>query len=203
MDIYLIPAPKLHGEIRMMSFPEVIVVRSRRKTVSIEITADNKVLIRAPLTMSSRDISFVLEEKKDWIAKHLRKRSVSAGASLPSFSKSQLKELAEQARVDLPQRTAHYADLIGVRYGRITIRAQRTRWGSCSSLGNLNFNCLTMLCPEKIRNYIVVHELCHLKHMDHSPAFWALVARYIPDYKECRRWLRSEGSVLIERLRRS
>lgn len=186
-----------------VSFPDVIVVRSRRKTVSIEITADNKVLVRVPLNMSSRDISFVLEEKKGWISKHLRKRSVRAGDPLPSFSKTQLEELAEQAKADLPQRAKHYAELIGVRYGRITIRAQRTRWGSCSSLGNLNFNCLAMLCPERMRDYIVVHELCHLKHMDHSPAFWSLVARYIPDYSECRRWLRTDGSILIERLRKS
>ena len=187
----------------MMIFPDVIVVRSRRKTVSIEITADYRVLLRVPLTASSREIARVLEEKKSWIAKHLKERSVRVGVSVLPFSAGQLKELAEQARVDLPQRVAHYAELIGVRYGRITIRAQRTRWGSCSSLGNLNFNCLTILCPERVRDYIVVHELCHLKHMDHSSAFWALVASYIPDYKECRRWLRTEGSILIERLRRS
>ena len=74
-------------------------------------------------------------------------------------------------------------------YGRITIRAQRSRWGSCSSKGNLNFNCLLMLTPSEIRDYVVVHELCHRIELNHSAYFWAEVARILPDYKECRKWL--------------
>jgi predicted metal-dependent hydrolase len=87
-----------------------------------------------------------------------------------------------------------------VTYGRITVRNQRTRWGSCSSKGNLNFNCLLMLAPPDILDYVVVHELCHRKEMNHSPKFWAEVAKVIPDYKERQKWLRTEGSNIMRRM---
>ena len=87
---------------------------------------------------------------------------------------------------------------MGVTYGRITIRNQRTLWGSCSSRGNLNFNCLLMKTPVEIQDYVIVHELAHRKHMDHSPAFWAEVEKVVPDYRERRKWLRRNGGQYIE-----
>ena len=100
----------------------------------------------------------------------------------------------------IPGRVAHFAPLVGVTYGRITVRNQRTRWGSCSSKGNLNFNCLLMLAPPGILDYVVVHELCHRKEMNHSPKFWAEVAKVMPDYKERQKWLRTEGSSIMRRM---
>ena len=93
-----------------------------------------------------------------------------------------------------------YAPRIGVSYGRITIRSQRTRWGSCSAQGNLNFNCLLSLCPEEVRDYVVIHELCHRKEMNHSPKFWAEVEKVMPDYARHRKWLKENGGSLIARL---
>ena len=107
--------------------------------------------------------------------------------------------MADAALLDIPQRVARLAPLVGVTYGRITIRNQRTKWGSCSSKGNLNFNCVLMLSPEWVRDYIVVHELCHLKEMNHSAAFWAEVARICPHYKEAKAWLKANSSATIER----
>jgi predicted metal-dependent hydrolase len=95
---------------------------------------------------------------------------------------------------------AFYAPRIGVTYGGITIRNQRTRWGSCSGKGNLNFNCMLMLAPPRVIEYVIVHELCHRKHMDHSPAFWALVERHLPDWQERRGWLKQNGSALLAQM---
>ena len=89
---------------------------------------------------------------------------------------------------------------MGVSFERITIRAQKTRWGSCSNGGNLNFNCLLMLSPPEIRDYVVIHELCHRKHMNHSPGFWREVAKHCPDYARHRKWLKDRGGALIARL---
>jgi predicted metal-dependent hydrolase len=112
----------------------------------------------------------------------------------------EIQALANRALEVIPQRVAHYAPLIGVTYGRITIRNQRSKWGSCSSKGNLNFNCLLMLCPPEVRDYIVVHELCHRKQMNHSPAFWAEVARVLPEYKSREAWLKANGPSILRRM---
>ena len=89
---------------------------------------------------------------------------------------------------------------MGVTYGRSTIRSQHTRWGSCSARGNLNFNCLLALTPPEVLDYVVVHELCHRKELNHSPAFWAEAERVLPDYKNRRNWLKENGTALIARL---
>lgn len=100
------------------------------------------------------------------------------------------------ARLYIHQRVQHYQSRLGKIPGRITIRDQKTRWGSCSAKGNLNFNWRIMMAPPEIIDYLVVHELCHLVHLDHSPSFWNLVASILPDYKLHRAWLRKNGPGL-------
>ena len=121
---------------------------------------------------------------------------------LHQLTDEQLQVLARQARQTIPERVAHFAPLVGVTYGRITIRSQHTLWGSCSSKGNLNFNCLLMLTPPEVLDYVVVHELCHRKEMNHSARFWAEVEHVLPDYEIQRKWLRENGTALISRLER-
>lgn len=117
------------------------------------------------------------------------------------LSKEELVKLTRLAREILPIKVAYYARIMGVSYERIAIRHQKTRWGSCSSLGNLNFNCLLMMMPEAVQDYVVVHELAHRKEMNHSARFWAEVEKIIPDYKKHRKWLKDNGGELILRLR--
>ena len=105
--------------------------------------------------------------------------------------------LTEQAKQVFTEKVAYYANIVGVTYGRVTIRTQKTRWGSCSSLGNLNFNCLLMFAPEEVQNYVVVHELCHRKELNHSHRFWREVARVMPDYKVHKKWLKEYGSKIM------
>ena len=173
-------------------------VRSDRKTISVQVRNDGQVIVRAPWHMAEQDIRRFLASKADWIARHLA--AVAQRPVEPAFTAAQLQQLANAALQDLPPRVARYAAMIGVTYGSITIRAQKSRWGSCTAKGNLNFNCLLMLCPESIRDYVVVHELCHRKEMNHSPRFWSEVARFIPDYAVRRKWLRDAGRALIPRL---
>ena len=112
----------------------------------------------------------------------------------------EIRKLAGEALKYIPQRTAYYAPLVKVSYGRITIRNQKSRWGSCSSKGNLNFNCLLMLMPPEVIDYVVVHELCHRLEMNHSERFWKEVERVLPDYKLRKKWLRENGDRIMRRM---
>lgn len=109
------------------------------------------------------------------------------------LSPQDIRALADQAMQIIPDKVRFYAEKIGVDYGRVTIRNQKTRWGSCSAKGNLNFNCLLMLAPEDVLDYVVIHELCHRKEMNHSPRFWSEVAKIMPDYKNSKIWLKENG----------
>ena len=115
------------------------------------------------------------------------------------LSEEDIRLLKEQAKEYFPRRVAHYADLLGVRPGRITIRCQKTRWGSCSSKGNLNFNCLLMLTPPEVIDSVVVHEVCHLLEMNHSKRFYERVYSVFPEYKKHHGWLKKHGPELMAR----
>lgn len=174
------------------------VIRSVRKTIAVQIMPDGRILVRCPKRMSVREIESFLRQKSGWIEAHLQKQA--AVPRFPALTREEIKTLSQQASQTLPRKVAFYADKIGVSYGRITIRSQRTRWGSCSSKGNLNFNCLLMLAPEAVLDYVVVHELCHRKELNHSRQFWAAVETILPDYRQCKTWLKENGAALISRL---
>lgn len=177
------------------------VIRSRRRTLCIEIREGRPVL-RVPLRASNAEISRFLEQKRHWIETHLaRAESLEQmKQSVPVLTPEERQILARQARLVFPARVDFYARQLGVTYGRITLRMQRTRWGSCSSKGNLNFNCLLLLAPPEVLDSVVVHELCHRKHMNHSAAFYAEILRVFPDYRHWDRWLKENGPLLLARL---
>ena len=179
------------------------VIKSERKSLSLEIKRDGQVILRAPYWITDTQIQHFLRQKSAWIKKHLAKVQASPPAEVqPSerMTKEELHKLAERAAKEIPPRVAHFAPLIGVTYGRITIRNQKSRWGSCSSKGNLNFNCLLMLTPREIVDYVVVHELCHRKEMNHSRQFWAEVERILPDYRQREKWLKEHGPALVRKM---
>lgn len=175
-------------------------IRSDRKTVALQIEPSGRLIVRAPRRMPLAVISAFIRAHANWIEAHrllMRQRAAQA----PALTAEELRALSRQAADALPRRVAHFAPLVGVDYGRITIRCQKTRWGSCSGKGNLNFNCLLMLCPPAVVDYVVVHELCHRKQMNHSPRFWAEVARVLPAYPAARQWLKKEGQAIMARHR--
>lgn len=180
---------------------EVDIIRSSRKTIAIEITREGRVLVRSPFNASNSQCMRFVEEKRAWIEKHLSKRLQGNDEMLPKLSSEDVRHLAEKALAYIPERVRLFADMLGVAYNKITIRNQTTRWGSCSSAGNLNFNCLLMLTVPEVIDYVVVHELCHRLEMNHSPKFWAYVEKVIPDYKTYRKWLKENGNSIIERMK--
>ena len=194
------------GEISMdfefNSLP-VRVIKSGRKTVSVQLK-QSEIIMRVPNYLSQKEIYSFLTEKREWIEKHqkLMAERDEMLRNFPELTPEEIKSLTDKASGIIPQKVSYYASLMGVDYGRITIRSQRTRWGSCSSKGNLNFNCLLMLAPDEVVNSVVVHELCHRKHMDHSKAFYAQVERVFPEYRRCHKWLKDNGGLLLSRLPR-
>lgn len=179
----------------------VEIIRSARKTLSLQIKPDGRVVVRAPYRLPEREIRRFLDEKSDWLQKHLAQvNAANQEAEEAPLTIEDIRTLAQQAVQEFPERVRFFAQRMGVTYGKITIRNQATRWGSCSSQGNLNFNCLLMLAPPEVRDYVVVHELCHRKQMNHSAAFWAEVEAVLPDYKKSLNWLKTEGTALMARM---
>jgi hypothetical protein len=160
------------------------VVRSKRKTFSIEVTCEAKVILKAPLKMKREDIERIVESKKGWIEKHVEKMKNKPPKK--ELSDEEMKRLFDSAAEYIPKRVEHFAPIVGVTYNSVKIKNQKTLWGSCSSKGNLNFNCMLMTKDCDLIDYVVVHELCHRKEMNHSEKFWAEVEKIIPDYREKR-----------------
>lgn len=185
----------------MKEIPYVL-IRSGRKTLSLSVRPDGVAEVRAPRWMPKGEIDRFVRSKEGWMAKVRAKLAATKEAAADAYTADDLRLMADRLKDVLPGLLDGYAARLGVSYGRVTIRCQKTRWGSCSSEGNLNFNCLLAEAPGSVLDYVVAHELCHRKEMNHSKRFWALVASVCPAYKESVRWLKTEGSVLQARVRR-
>ncbi len=179
---------------KMKQLEQIEIIQSNRKTMAIQVKKTGQVVVRAPYWMKKADIYRLVEQREAWIKKHLKQLEEEQNNQI---DEEEIKELVQKAKIQLPQKVSFYAKKLGVTYGRITIRHQKTRWGSCSSKGNLNFNCLLMKAPEEVQDYIVVHELCHRKQMNHSKKFWDEVEKILPEYKKQEKWLKTIGRTLI------
>ncbi len=181
----------------------VEVRRSKRKSAAIKITADMQIVVYVSLYVSDNQIERMVISKSKWIDEHMLKvqSTIDERSKLEKITFEQVKELADQAVEYIPKRVKYYAEKENFVYNKITIKNLVSRWGSCSTKGNLNFNCLLMLTPDYVIDYIVVHELCHLREMNHSEKFWAEVEKIMPDYQRAELWLKQNGGNLISRMR--
>ena len=179
-----------------------VIQKSRRRSMSIHVADDKKVIVKVPLGTPTFVAENFIREKKDWILRQMEKveKQTALADSMGLLTKEDIKQIKKKAREVIPQRVEYYAKLAGISYGRIFIRLQKSRWGSCSVDGNLNFNCLLVLMPPEVLDSVVVHELCHRIHPNHSKAFYDAVYKVFPDYDRCDKWLKENGRLLIRRM---
>ena len=175
------------GEIR------ISVIRSARKSLGLEGRDANTVLARIPTRVSDRELKAFVENHRSWI---LEKTAVMAEReenrkSTPA-PPPELLSKTDRMKIQLKigKQVRHYCEAMGVTVGYVTVKDQKTRWGSCSAKGNVNFNYQLAFLPDELLDYVVIHELAHRRHMNHSRAFWAEVEKYCPDYLERREQLK-------------
>lgn len=175
-------------------------IKSKRRSLGITIKPGGEIIIRAPKFMPNSTILSQVQEKSAWILKTYEKqRQIEPTPHSEEKSHQTLaleKRYRDAAKDYIPKRVEYYHTFTGGDYQKITIRDQKTRWGSCSSNGTLSFSFRLMLAPPRVLDYVVVHELCHLTHMNHSKEFWNMVEDILPDYKEHRKWLKENGHTL-------
>lgn len=162
---------------------EYRLIRSRRKTVGLEVTREGELLVRAPMRLPRREIDRILAEKQHWIQTSLA-RQAQRRANHPEPDEARWAELLAQAKAYLPGRVAYYARLMGVEPTAVRFSRARTRFGSCSAKNSITFSLRLMDYPPAAVDYVVVHELAHIRHKNHEREFYAFVAGVLPDYKQ-------------------
>lgn len=162
----------------------------RARRIRIIIHPDGSVVLTLPFFVSrKRGLAFVAE-KFEWIMTRVKRMAEKPQSLLFHGSAADFKRLAPQALRIVNERLADINRFYGAQWNRVTIRNQKTRWGSCSRRGDLSFNYRIVFLSEPLRDYLIVHELCHRLSFDHSPRFWKFVERTVPDYQERRKQLR-------------
>lgn len=180
------------------------ILYSRRKTISLEVTAKGQVRLRLPLGCHRQEGILFLEQRTEWLLQALQKMQkrqellLRQQAQVPQITPEQVSRLRLRAKEELTAKADLFAAKMGVTYAKLTVKDQKTRWGSCSARGNLNFNWRIILAPEPVTDYVVIHELAHRIHMNHSEAFYRTVEAVMPDYREQVRWLKTQGAVLMQ-----
>jgi len=163
----------------------------RSRNVRISLSADGRVLVTRPFWISEKFAQNFVVDKKDWLESQFKKMQSMPTSVLSKGTRRDYLLYKERARAIVIKRLEYFNKFYQFKYKRISIRDQRTRWGSCSKSGGLNFNYRLVFLPPELIDYLIVHELCHLKELNHSPAFWNIVSQQIPDFKKRRQTLRN------------
>ncbi len=161
---------------------EYTVIRSSRKSIAVQVDKNCNITVRAPLFVSQKTIDEFMLSKKEWLEKTIisqRKKYKNQ----KEYSNEEIELLRKKAKEIIPQKVAHFSSIMGVTPLSIKINSAKTRYGSCSGENRLNFSLFLMTKDEEFIDYVVVHELAHIKHHNHSKAFYAFIEEFIPDYK--------------------
>lgn len=164
------------------------IVYTDRRNLSLCIK-DGELIVRAPRSAKREDIDKALSAHEEWIEKHLT-RQKNKKERFDRLTDEDIARLKEQAREIIPQKVAYYAARMGISYGKVTITSAKTRFGSCSSTKDLCFSYRLMTYPDEAIDYVVVHELAHIREMNHSRRFYAIIETQLPDYKERKKLLK-------------
>lgn len=163
------------------------------------MTQEGNVIVRAPQRMSTREIEGIVEQKKSWIGKHLQEMAKREPVAVHELDPELEKMYREMAKEILTIECDRLSKVMGITYNKLTIRDQKSRWGSCSSQRNISLNWRLIFMHPMIARYVVIHELAHIRYMNHSREFWSEVERYMPNYQKYRGWLKECGGKYIRR----
>ncbi|MDD3646407.1 MAG: M48 family metallopeptidase [Candidatus Gracilibacteria bacterium] len=169
---------------------EYKVKKSFRKTLSLQVR-NGEVIVKAPIFVFEATIKSFVNKHIDWI-----KSKLEQDKNKVIYTSTQILELKQKAKDYIIPKAKELSEKFGLKYNTIKITSAKTRWGSCTSKKCLNFSYRLILTTPKVIDYVIVHELAHLKHMNHSKKFWSEVEYMMPDYKECEKWLKKHGSLI-------
>ncbi len=165
-------------------------IRSRRRTLALEITPDCRVLVRAPMNASQASIRAFVDAHERWLRTHLEQQRQRMATAPPPPTPADIEVLKAKARAILPQKVAQWSRKTGLIPTGLKITTARKRYGSCSGKNSLCFSCFLMECPEAAIDLVVVHELCHIREKNHGPRFYALLEQILPDWKTRKKLLK-------------
>ncbi len=169
---------------------------ARAKRLRVAVYCDTQVVVTAPTGITTRTIDKFIVQKQTWIEEKIAYFSKFKNKAVANTDETEYLKYKDKALQLAIKRVDHFIQYYGFTYNKINVKNQKTRWGSCSRKGNLNFNYKVIFLPAEVRDYIIVHEICHLGEFNHSRKFWNLVGKVIPDYTEINNKLRKEGLIL-------
>jgi predicted metal-dependent hydrolase len=187
----------MNGEINIAgkSLHYIIKKNKRSRSISIRLRG-NEIVVSQPYFLPYRAGQFFMQRNTAWIEKQFRNQIKKGGITQLKGDRGEYLQNKTQARKLITQRLAYFNQFYNFKYGRISIRNNSSRWGSCNRHGDLNFHYKLALIDPKVADYVIVHELCHVKHLNHSKKFWEEIAKTIPDYKARRTSLNKSAKIM-------
>ena len=161
------------------------IIRSSRKTLAVQVDSKCNITVRAPYNVTQKEIDFFLNDKKNWLEKTIIKQREKQSYR-KEYSNEEIEALRKKAKSVLPEKVKRYSEIMGVTPTAVRINSAKTRYGSCSGKNSINLSLYLMDKDERFIDYVVVHELAHIKHHNHSKDFYSFIERFMPDYKQIR-----------------